>query len=208
VIWNGKVLIVGGKVAMDDACCCAYDCADTACSPTPSQIKVVFSGISNCGCVSVLNGKYRQWTDGAKSLNSTFYLDQCSEAEACVWQYEGAFTDMDAADHTSSDCTDGSPTLDDGKIWIYLEKASGAWIIEGYLELSTAAYTDTFFSNLGHTASGCNPQGLAISSQINQHTSIPYCGQSTGAVGSCDLPSENGNYVRYGGTATLTAIWE
>ena len=44
---DGKILVVGGSICINDDCCCE---ADTICTlPTTSAVDVTFSGITDCG---------------------------------------------------------------------------------------------------------------------------------------------------------------
>ncbi len=72
---DGKLLFVGGKVAMHADCCCGDLCS--ACTgDTPSQLRVVIAGITNGFC-STCNG-----------LNGDFVLDFEEEDEFhCKWTY-------------------------------------------------------------------------------------------------------------------------
>ncbi len=77
---NGKPLMVGGKVALSDDCCCGTPgiCQDVA------TITVAISGVTLCpGCVEIDAGGGAVIVDSASPLNGTFILTQI--ATASVW---------------------------------------------------------------------------------------------------------------------------
>jgi hypothetical protein len=121
---NGKPLLVGGKVAMNDACCCG----EGAC---PDSIEFTVSGISvNCGCRGG-GGSYYMEDLSINGGPFTASVGGDPETGICEYLY---FDDPGIRRHNFSDgsCVDptGTPTQDSPITWRIL-RYGGIWYAHG-----------------------------------------------------------------------------
>jgi hypothetical protein len=74
MIYGGKLLVVGGALAADPACCCeASSCTCCQSGTVPDTIPLLISGIGNGSC------------QGCGSVNGSYSLRYVS---GCLWQAE------------------------------------------------------------------------------------------------------------------------
>ncbi len=130
---NGKPLLVGGKVALSDDCCCSQP---TTCPPDGSPITVRFAGVLiNCGCFAS-GGEGIIGTD--ISVNGSFSVPSVGGGQ---WQGDGGQAIITG--YTNTDCTGVPvPTLVTG--FIVAVCTVGQWQIEYSFEGSFDAFENGF----------------------------------------------------------------
>ncbi len=101
---NGKPLMVGGKVALSDDCCCAQGCS--CCPPATATIDVTFSGVGDVGACKtcVLSGHTALVS--VSTLNTTFTLPIFDDMGASCVSYQN----LSAGTITSTLCDEGLGT--------------------------------------------------------------------------------------------------
>ncbi len=159
---HGKPLMVGGKVALSDDCCCG---------PTPPTVcptSVTFSGIEFC-CVPGGSGTSAMLfedsgADPIEVINDTpFSLLDIDPAAPCDTRCSGQ-TDLGIHNWNSSDCTT-SPTGDTVTgIALFVVHAAGIWYV---LALTAADGVILFY---GTTTNPATP----IANQVICNNTVEY----------------------------------
>ncbi len=191
---NGKPLMVGGKVALSDDCCCAGQCPDCP----AGSVTVTFNSLSICaGCIPVvLNGV--SYVVGG-SIDGSYLLPVHASAGG-VCCYEGLFIGPSVDDYLDTTCT----VLDTPEIWTLFirvgryspmsidpDEPACQWAVYAWIE---GAGGDQLVAFVG-------PPQASFSSPFNNST---ICGGGPGtAHNPCE--SEAWNAVAYhAGTASLS----
>ncbi len=183
---NGKPLMVGGKVATSDDCCCPSACPDC---PAVS-VTITFSGVIACvGCVPVVTNLASYIIGG--SIDGTYTLPvHAVGGGACC--YEGLFTGPSVDDYIGIDCS-VFDTTETWTLFIRVGRSSPAceWAVYAWIE---GAGGDQLVSFIGA------PQS-SFSAPFSNTT---VCGSGGGTVSN---PCENEAWNAVGhenGTAILT----
>lgn len=200
--WGDKILFVDGKVAMDEHCCCAFDCP--GCWHAPRVLKFVLSNASGCGCL-VAGSESRTWSGDP---NGTYYLEQCSAGEPCVWQYEGEYGDLTARTYENTGCTGASADVE-GKIYGYVEYLDDRYISEWHVRGSGGEFMDAILINVG--GGGTATETCDVTDyQINHAYGSNICNEPSGSQEVCRMPSATGDIGVVGwsgGQGLVTAVY-
>ena len=80
IISSGELLVISGKAAIHEDCCCCDSCESADLAGGPEYYKVTFSGITDCGTPSI---------PPCSDLNGSWILE-CTEAgNTDLWRYHG-----------------------------------------------------------------------------------------------------------------------
>lgn len=205
---DGKILFVGGKIAMGSGCCCdpPPDCPCTAEASDTQGFCIQLSGVTTC-CIDRGDDILRKIQEGSNGVGRTMCAELGAEASAwtpCVGHsvtstrcrfYGG--TNLARDEYWFADSCDGTPTqtVDNGayrmfsRLWYY----QGVWYLSIYAQ--TSGINGMIFSG-SITSSSCSDQ-LIIANDIE----------------SCEDYSDFCDEVRtpqtlaFGGIATCTPFW-
>jgi hypothetical protein len=146
---QGKPLMVGGKVALSDDCCCG----GAVCPPDGVDLTVTFSGIETCLCSSFLGSSFKV-TSG--DPNGTYLIPFDSPG---FWQSSGIGTFHFLTYVGVTDCTT-IPIESDVSAFIQVGCTDGEWTVFFFLEGSARWFGGDSFSLPVPNDNTCNDESF------------------------------------------------
>ncbi len=189
---NGKPLMVGGKVAISDGCCCSTPCP-TVC---PASVTVKFTGVTIDGCCLSAPSSSSEVTDIGLFNDLSVVLGLDADPGCCLYDYTATPLSTMAVHakiwFPATDCS-GFPFVDrdfgiGDSLFVTVGCVNGSWYINAGFSGDLLFYA---------VSSG-------ITSVANQLTSCDGTIVSRDFVnGDCTLIQQDTQSAGYGGTATV-----